>query len=73
MNSLLGKAPVSEILGTAVLVLLGAGPMALVVLPKSNGPNGAPSSGPCWHSSPVRLELHDRSDRHACAGSSRSW
>ena len=40
MDSLLADAFVSEILGTAVLILLGAGVVANVVLPKSKAFNG---------------------------------
>jgi glycerol uptake facilitator protein len=37
---LIGNAFVSEILGTAILIVLGAGVVATVVLPKSKGFNG---------------------------------
>lgn len=40
MNSLLANAFVSEILGTAILIVLGAGVVATVLLPKSKGFNG---------------------------------
>ena len=40
MDSLLADAFVSEILGTAVLLLLGAGVVATAILPKSKGFNG---------------------------------
>jgi glycerol uptake facilitator protein len=40
LNSLLASAFVSEILGTATLILLGAGVVATVLLPKSKGLNG---------------------------------
>ena len=38
--SLIGDAFVSELLGSAVLILLGAGSVATVLLPKSKGFNG---------------------------------
>jgi glycerol uptake facilitator protein len=40
LNSLLAQAFVSEILGTAVLIVFGAGVVATVLLPKSKGFNG---------------------------------
>jgi len=40
LNSLLANAFVSEILGTATLIVLGAGVVATVLLPKSKGFNG---------------------------------
>jgi glycerol uptake facilitator protein len=40
LNSLLANAFVSEILGTAILITLGAGVVATVLLPKSKGLNG---------------------------------
>jgi len=40
LNSLLAQAFVSEILGTAILIVLGAGVVATVLLPKSKGFNG---------------------------------
>jgi glycerol uptake facilitator protein len=40
LNSLLASAFVSEILGTAILITLGAGVVATVLLPKSKGFNG---------------------------------